>query len=368
MRVPFTAPDGGWMRQFLIVVYFLFSTAVLSVFGGCEAEDTPGHQVPIGNDPLAIRVCADGPTIDGVDVSHWQGNIDWNAVATDGIVFAFMKATQGDYFVDSEFARNWAGARDAGIIRGAYHFFCPNQNGTDQADLMLETIGTLEPRDLPPVLDVEWVPSSNCPPCCSTGVSCADMITHIGQWVERIESVTGRTPIIYTARSFWENNVCNASDFNHLTLWIANWEVTCPDIPSAWSDWVFWQTSDSGRVAGISGDVDTDLFNGDMEALEAFLSSRPTCGDGRCSGDEDCSSCPADCGDCPVELEAFPEPEATIDVPTEVITGEDVGVGEEIGEFEPVPEIQWDESEDATSGSRGSARLEGTACSCAMAL
>ena len=336
---------------------------------GCEVEDYPGHYPVYGNAIEAVRVCADGPTVDGIDVSHWQGNINWRAVKADGIEFAFMKATQGTNFIDSEFENNWIEAKEAGVLRGAYHFFCPNIDGSDQADHLLSVMGALEPGDLPPVLDVEWVPDSICPPCCSSGVSCTDMARRIRDWADRIISVTGRTPIIYTARSFWENEVCNSPDLNDVILWVANWGVTCPDIPSAWSDWVFWQTSDSGSVGGIDP-VDTDVFNGDLAALHAFAGIT-TCGDSRCDTGETCISCPADCGPCPPDEEEGIEEEPEIEiVPEETIIEEiieivepvDIAIDQEV----TTPET-FDWQSDETSAEGGSTGLE-SGCSCSFLL
>jgi lysozyme len=343
-----------------------------TVMAGCLAtEDPVGHEAPVGNAIEAVRVCADGPTIEGIDVSHWQGSIDWIAVHNDGIVFAFMKATQGTDFIDSEFSNNWIGARDAGVIRGAYHFFCPNLDGTAQADLLLETMGPLDAGDLPPVLDVEGVPASICPPCCSSGVSCADMAARIGQWVDRIEAVTGRSPIIYTGRSFWEGSVCNDTGVNDVPLWVANWEVTCPDIPSAWADWVFWQTADNGSEGGIDP-VDLDVFNGDAAALAAFIGSGPACGDGRCSGGETCLTCPDDCGACIPDVDetedAVTEPDAPADIPPDVVADE-IDAGEPVAEADTSPEAPapGDADADPATDRGGNVGLESdVGCSCSM--
>ncbi|MCZ7686176.1 MAG: GH25 family lysozyme [Sandaracinaceae bacterium] len=137
----------------------------------------------------------------------------------------------------------------------------------------------------PPVVDVE----------ATDGQSSATIVARLGQWLDRVETATGRTPIIYTGYYFWRDNV--GADFSSYPLWIANYSATCPDVPDPWTRWEFFQTSSTGRVAGIAGDVDTDLFNGDEARLLDFIGATPTCGDGRCSGDETYDTCP---GDCPV--------------------------------------------------------------------
>jgi hypothetical protein len=106
-------------------------------------------------------------------------------------------------------------------------------------------------------------------------------------------------PIIYTAKWFWESNV-GSTQFADYPLWAANWEVACPNIPDQWTEWYFWQTSDSGSVDGIGGNVDTNVFNGDLDALMAFADYTPECGDGICNGDETPETCPEDCPTCEI--------------------------------------------------------------------
>jgi GH25 family lysozyme M1 (1,4-beta-N-acetylmuramidase) len=247
----------------------------------------------------ATTVCADGTTVDGIDVSRYQGTINWDAVASSGIAFAIIKSTQSTNHVDPNFAANWSGAGDAGIVRGAYHFFCPEVDGRAQANHMLDTIGTLGPGDLPPALDVEVCPTEVCGSSCDwVGLSCATIQGNIQAWVDRIVEVTGLTPMVYTNVGTWEGSVCSG-DFSDLHLWVANWGVGCPSVPSPWSDWVFWQTSATGSVSGISGAVDLDVFNGTLDALWDFAEGTgPVCGDDVCSGGESCASCSDDCGPC----------------------------------------------------------------------
>jgi lysozyme len=247
--------------------------------GGCLG--TP-EDVAVIHEPL--RVCASGDTLDGIDVSHHQGTIDWDDVAGDGISFAFIRVSDGLY-QDREFVRNWSEARRVGIVRGVYQFFRPGRDAVDQADLLLERMGTLEPDDLPPVLDVED----------ADGYSASQILDGMQEWMDRIESVTGRVPIIYTGKYFWQDEVGASTRFVDHPLWIAQYGRTCPDLPDQWAGWAFWQTSESGRVSGISGAVDTDLFNGNREALMALTAATSRCGDGTCDGGETTEVCPADC-------------------------------------------------------------------------
>jgi GH25 family lysozyme M1 (1,4-beta-N-acetylmuramidase) len=234
------------------------------------------------------RVCPAGPTVQGIDVSYYQGTIDWRAVRAAGVRFAYVRVSDGLTHIDSEFDRNWAEARAHGVLRGAYQFFRPGRDAAAQADLLLERMGPLGPGDLPPVLDVET----------ADGVSPEALVAGVRTWLARVEAATGRRPIVYTGRNVWRTAAGNADVA--APLWIAQWGVTCPDLPPPWTDWTFWQTSATGSVPGISGDVDTDVFNGDLAALLALAGVDDTCGDGTCGPAEDADACPADCPPCGV--------------------------------------------------------------------
>ena len=262
----------------------------LAAPSGCADDTRPVEHpgVTIGEVSFAARVCADGPTLEGIDISHWQGSVNWDSIAAGGIDFAYFKATEGTGYTDDQFARNWSESRRVGVARGAYHYFRPEMDALTQANHFLSVMGSLQPGDLPPMIDVEE----------TRGVSCTGITNGIRTWADRVEAQTGRKPVIYTSVGFWSGSVCNSTAVNDLILWAAHWDVTCPTIPDAWTDWVFWQYEVSPGVPGISGDVDRDVFNGDAAALAAFTNSAPVCGDGRCTGDENHTTCPADCPIC----------------------------------------------------------------------
>jgi lysozyme len=233
------APTGtSWVR----------AAAVFGLLAAAACEDLPTGPGPAG-----------GP-LPGIDVSHWQGTIDWNAVAADGVEFAFIKATEGGDYTDPRFAANWAGAQRAGVVRGAYHFFRPQTDALAQAAHFLRTV-QLSPGDLPPVLDVEV----------TDGRSAAQIAAGVRAWLQEVERATGRRPILYTRASFWTGQM--GGGFGEYPLWVAHYGVSQPNIPAEWSGWTFWQHSDAGRVDGISGDVDLDWFNGGRAELDAFVST-----------------------------------------------------------------------------------------------
>jgi GH25 family lysozyme M1 (1,4-beta-N-acetylmuramidase) len=215
---------------------------------------------------MLARTCAAGTTTPGIDVSYYQGTINWSRVAGAGYKFAFIRVSDGTTFHDPKFASYWTGAKTAGLVRGAYQFFRPAQSATAQADLMIAAVGTLGPGDLPPVIDVEV----------TQGLSAATIAARIRTWVDRVKAATGVDPIVYTGKYFWRDDVGGATTFVDNPLWIAQYTTQCPDLPAPWGSWAFWQYSESGHVAGISGGVDMDRFNGsfaDLQALAGGMSS-----------------------------------------------------------------------------------------------
>ncbi len=189
--------------------------------------------------------------MNGIDVSHHQGQIDWTAVRDSGISFAFIKATEGLSCTDPLFAANWQAAREAGIRRGAYHFFRPQLDPERQAQHFLAVLRD-DPGELPPVLDVEVLDR----------VSPQEVITRTQQCMDVITGSLAITPILYTAASFWRDTLKNSSALSHHPLWIAQYtHALSPTVPTAWATWTFWQHSQEGRVPGITGNVDLNRAN-----------------------------------------------------------------------------------------------------------
>ncbi|MCW5802751.1 MAG: hypothetical protein KIT31_10220 [Deltaproteobacteria bacterium] len=212
---------------------------------------------------LRARVCATGATVKGVDVSKWQGTVSWSKVKAAGIEFAFIRLSDGMNTRDTQFNTNWANAKAAGVIRGAYQFFRPGQSVNAQADMMIDAIGTYQPGDLPPVIDVED----------TGGLSPAAVAGRVRQWVDRVQAALHVTPIVYTGKFFWRDQVGSPASFASNPLWIAQYTSLCPDIPAPWAKWTFWQYTEKGSVNGISGPVDTNRFNGSLSDLRAFAAN-----------------------------------------------------------------------------------------------
>ncbi len=224
-----------------------------------------GLLIPLGlANPCPASVCPYGTTLPGIDVSHYQGVINWTGVKAAGIIFAYAKATEGVTYTDPQFSNNWAGMKAAGVFRGAYLFFHSNDDPTTEANYYLSVVGTIQLGDLPPLLDVEVTDSQ----------PAATIAANLSTCANRIQAVTGRTPVIYTSPSFWTTSVAS-TNFSGFPLWIANWGVTCPSLPVGWTNWAIWQYSDTGTVSGISGAVDLDELNGTLLDILAFA-NEPT--------------------------------------------------------------------------------------------
>ena len=239
----------------------LATLLLLPTLAGCAPAESNDIENP-DDDAEELKVCAAGAKVRGIDVSYWQGAINWPKVAAAGIKFAIVRVGDGDSYVDSRFAENWAGTKANGIIRGTYQFFRAGDDPVKAADLFIKQIkasGGMQPGDLPPVLDIEV----------QDGVSDATLRSRALTWLQRVEAGLGKRPMIYTSPGFW-NGIGAGSEFTKYTLWVAHWETACPTMPSSWSGWKFWQDADDGHVSGISGNVDTDWFNGSLDDLKKF--------------------------------------------------------------------------------------------------
>lgn len=241
------------------VVGILRSAAAVACAGAfvVACVGGPGSE-KVGASSSDVVACP-ASTVEGVDVSYYQGTIDWSQVAASGRQFAIARVSDGTGFSDPNFATYYAGIKAAGMVRGSYQFFRPEDSAVAQAKLVVQAVGTIEDGDLPPVLDVEV----------TDGESSATIVAGITAWVAQIRSSLNVEPIIYTAPGFWDG-ISGAGGLSATTLWVANWEVTCPSLPSTWSKYSLWQYSDTGSVPGITGQVDLDRFNGTAAQLVAY--------------------------------------------------------------------------------------------------
>lgn len=214
----------------------------------------------------------------GIDVSSAQGVINWDTVAASNVAsYVFCKATEGLTFVDPQFATNWQAIKDHNWVRGAYQFARLNNDPVAEADHFISIVGSLDPTDML-VLDVETSPI--------TGEA---FLQWNLAWLERVESQTGTTPIVYTGGPFFSSSGASptadeVARLSHFPLWLAAY-TNSPDkfVPSEWKGlgWKFWQRSGDQaapgtsilHVSGIHGNVDCDEFLGSLDELKAFAGS-----------------------------------------------------------------------------------------------
>jgi MYXO-CTERM domain-containing protein len=250
------------------------------VIAACAGAPTSEPAERIGTVSAAdTNVCTSGTLLQGVDTSSGQGTVDWSSAKSAGVDWVIMKATQGNYDDDSGFPLNWAPAKAAGVVRGAYHFFDPTIDGVTQANYFLAAMGPLDAEDLSPMLDVEC-PTGPTDDCLGfsggTGVvDAADFRTHMLDFLDTVEAATGRKPIIYTYVSFFAGtgaagtgtNV-DTTGFDAYPLWIADYSGTaCFTAPTPWTQAAIWQYDDNGTFNGISGQVDVDKMVGSIDEL-----------------------------------------------------------------------------------------------------
>lgn len=204
---------------------------------------------------LGTAVHAEG--IRGIDVSKYQGHIDWHQVKSSGVKFAYIKATQGSDRVDDRFHQNWHGANLVGLRRGAYHFV----NWCDGPGEIRNYINTVprDPHALPPVLDVETTPRSR---TCKRVLHPEHIIPEIHQMLRELESHFGRRPIIYTGPRFYRM-VIAPGGFDSYPLWVASYSRH-PREHYGDRRWTIWQHSERGRIPGIRHRVDLNKWHGDF--------------------------------------------------------------------------------------------------------
>lgn len=193
----------------------------------------------------------------GVDISHYQGHILWDSIQTINdkfpLDFVFIRATMGEKGKDRDFKKNWLGASGRSKIKGAYHYYRPNENSLKQARNFIRQV-KLQPGDLPPVLDIEELPRNQ---------SMADLQKGLKRWLTEVEQHYKIKPIVYSGDSYYTDFL--EREFSDYVLWIANYNFW---IESPKDHWDFWQFSERGTVNGIATPVDLNMYKGSIEQLE----------------------------------------------------------------------------------------------------
>ena len=193
----------------------------------------------------------------GIDVSEFQGEVDWDEIEIleekYPVQFVFIRATAGNDRVDKRFKENWNGAKENKIMRGAYHYYRPNENSIEQANLFIKTV-KLQKGDLPPVLDIERLPKNQ---------SLDSLKKGLKRWLTKVESHYQVRPIIYTGERYYSDFL--KEEFSEYLFWIANYNFYREKIED---DWLFWQFTEKASLPGIKHRVDVNIYNGDLEQLQ----------------------------------------------------------------------------------------------------
>lgn len=225
-----------------------------------------------GSHKDAVLTAAAAPAgTPGMDVSGWQGTVDWNTAYANGARWAYVKATEGTYYTSSYFSSQYNGSYNAHMVRGAYHFAIPSNSwGNVQADYFVNHGGGWSPdtQTLPGALDIEYNPSG----ATCYGLSQGDMINWIAAFINEYHSRTGRWAVIYSTTDWWSTCTGNYSGFaGNDPLWIANYTGTAYPLPNGWSWYTMWQWSDTGTFPG-----DQNVFSGDLNRLATLANDSAT--------------------------------------------------------------------------------------------
>lgn len=235
----------------IILLLFLLS---------CQKKEV-ANEKPIENAVLTEdnKPKSDSPIL-GIDVSHFQGDIDWSKIKDAGIIFVYDKATEGNTYVDPDYEENKKGAHATELAHGSYHFFISNDDPTTQAKSFLSVIDYTE-GDMPPVLDLEQGGIKG-------NLDNEKFQKDIMTWLKIVETQIGVKPIIYTSHSFG-NQYLNQEEFSNYELWIAEYGVETPKIPKIWDQkgWLIWQRAEKGTIEGAIGQVDHDIFNPEKQFI-----------------------------------------------------------------------------------------------------
>lgn len=246
------------MKSKLLIPIFLFSLLI-----ACGANPNKNILNSPPPPPMSEKAKEEASTqvqdveIKGVDISKYQGNVDFEKLKSAGIHYVFIRATEGITYQDEDYKQNHAGAKAAGLRVGVYHFYETNDDPIAQLN-NFKTLVSLSTGDLAPVIDIEKLHQKDD----------QDLIVNLLKFLDGLESHYGIKPIVYTGKNFANQYL---QDFSDYPLWLAEYGVNQPTIPANWKDWTFWQWSQSGTINGIDGAVDMDRFNGSHQQFNQLL-------------------------------------------------------------------------------------------------
>ncbi|MFT6962897.1 MAG: lysozyme [Flammeovirgaceae bacterium] len=221
----------------------------------------------ISNVEIKEHATKDTSPVIGIDVSHFQGNIDWIKIKQSGVQFCYAKASQGNYFKDLKFQENKHNTEKADLVHGAYHFYMTNEDPKKQAMLFLSCLDKEITNQMLPMLDLEGGSIKG-------EIDIEAIQKNVMIWLTTVEEALGVKPIIYTNNPF-ANTYLKNPEFANYKLWLAEYGVEKPRTPHTWRNqgWVIWQRSPNGFVDGSKGDIDHDIL-AESQSLEELIFSK----------------------------------------------------------------------------------------------
>lgn len=199
--------------------------------------------------------------VEGIDVSHHNGPVDWAAVKNNSVGFAYVKASEGMDDKDPLFSANWSSLSQQGVPRGAYHFYITEDDPQEQAKLFL-SVYQPQTGDLLPAIDIELLGKG----------TTKDAPQKLAAFVDLIRTAIGASPVIYTSARFWDTDMASSPELlaaiKDCPLWIAEYEVAAPKIPEGWARWTIWQWDSGKKVPGITGGVDRNRLHQDLNIAD----------------------------------------------------------------------------------------------------
>lgn len=250
--------------------------AALAILGGCTSASLDMRDLGVGGPFAMTDLAGDRPDhypVHGIDVSKYQGEIDWNAARRGDVAFAYIKATEGGDRIDSAFDRNWRAAGAAGVPRGAYHFFYWCRPGIEQARWFIENVPR-DPNALPPVLDVEWNPDS---PTCTIRPPRNEVVREMTIFMDALERHYGQRPVVYAPIDIHRERLVGT--FPGHQFWLRGVRDH-PKVNYEDRTFRFWQYTATGTVPGVKGEVDRNVFSGSRRDWDRWLAAHRPSGAG----------------------------------------------------------------------------------------
>ena len=246
------------LRRF-VWIFLSFTVVALGVAYVIYDQHMPPEAMVTAADAPINPILMDTTLHHGIDISYHSGTVDWPTVKAQGFRFAFLKATEGDDLKDSTFASHWRQVKQAGLLRGAYHFYVTEDDPDTQAAFFMRNV-TLEPGDLAPVVDIELI-GHHTPK--------DSLAQRFQRFLSVIESHYGVKPIIYTTAKFWDEHF--PGQFGDYPLWVAEYDVDVPRIPNGWDAWHLWQWQGDTLITGIEKGADITRINRDELELTDLI-------------------------------------------------------------------------------------------------